>query len=151
MRMPPAIDQKLLREFAHLNRRRREEGITPLELLRWMDLTGRLEKAFPGRPAPTGGRTRVVVAFESRRELRQAIMVNLRPIGLFVPTPFAAEPGTRFELCVSLADVGESADGPVVVVSNNVGPEFSTRSLGMGVRFEADDCPLRRLLERVYG
>jgi hypothetical protein len=93
----------------------------------------------------------VVVAFDTRRTLRQAIMVNLRPIGLFVPTPFAAAPGTRFDLSVTIEETNDTADGPVVVVSNNVGPEFSTRSLGMGVRFEADDCPLRRLLSKVHG
>jgi hypothetical protein len=149
--MPGPVDQKLLREFAQLNRRRREAGITPLELLRWLDLRERLEKAFPGRPPPGGGQTRVVVAFDTRRTLRQSIMVNLRPIGLFVPTPFAAAPGTRFQLSVTIEETGDSADGPVVVVSNNLGPEFSTRSLGMGVRFEADDCALRRLLTRVHG
>jgi hypothetical protein len=149
--MAAPIDQRLLREFAHLNRRRREEGISPLELLRWLDLRGRLEKAFPGRPPPDGGRTLVVVAFDARRTLRQSIMVNLRPIGLFVPTPFAAPPGTRFDLSVSIEETGDSGDGPVAVVSNNLGPEFSTRSLGMGVRIEAESCSLRRMLEKVYG
>jgi hypothetical protein len=149
--MPGPVDQKLLREFAQLNQRRRGDGITPLELLRWIDLRERLETAFPGRPAPAGGRTRVVVAFDTRRALRQAIMVNVRPVGLFVPTPFAAVPGTRFELSVRIEETGDCADGPVVVVSNNLGPDFSTRSLGMGVRFEADDCPLRRLVSKLHG
>ncbi len=77
-------------------------------------------------------------------------MANLRPIGLFVPTPFAAEPGTKFELRVTVGETGESYAGPVVVASNNVGPGFSTQSLGMGVRFTTADCALRQALEALY-
>ena len=77
-------------------------------------------------------------------------MANVRPIGLFVPTPFAAEPGTKFELRVTVEETGDAYDSPVVVVSNNVGPGFSTQSLGMGVRFATGDCALRRALEVLY-
>ena len=142
--------QKLLREFARLNRRRKDSGITPLELQRWLDLRSKLEKEFPGRPPPGGGTTHVVVGFESRHALRRAIMANLRPIGLFVPTPFAAEPGTKFELTVTVEETGESFTGPGIVASNNLGPGFSTQSLGMGVRFASEDCALRRALEVLY-
>ena len=142
--------QKLLREFARLNRRRKDSGITPLELQRWLDLRSKLEKEFPGRPPPGGGTTHVVVGFESRHALRRAIMANLRPIGLFVPTPFAAEPGTNFGLTVTVEGTGERFAGPVIVASNNVGPGFSTQSLGMGVRFASEDCALRRALEALY-
>lgn len=145
-----ASPQELLREFARLNRRRKGDGITPLELLRWLDLRRQLEKQFPGRPPPDGGRTRVVVEFESREALRRSIMVNVRPIGLFVPTAFAAEPGTRFELRVLVVDSGDVYDSPVVVVSNNVGPDFSTRDLGMGLRFASERCPLRTALEQLH-
>ncbi len=142
--------QDLLREFAQLNRRRKESGITPLELQRWLDLRRKLEKQFPGRPPPGGGRTRVLVEFETRRALRRAIMAKLRPIGLFVPTPFAAEPGTKFELRVTVEETGDVYDSPVVVISSNVGPDLSTQSLGMGVRFARADCALRRALVALY-
>jgi hypothetical protein len=36
-------------------------------------------------------------------------------------------------------------------VSNNVGPGFSTANLGMGMKFVENDCPLRRLLDRLCG
>lgn len=143
--------QDLLREFARLNRLRKEEGVTPLQLQRWLDLRRQLEKAFPGRPAPSaGGPVRVRVAFESRRELLRAVMVEIRPIGLFLPTPFTCDPGTRFELCVELEEAGERYESPVVVVSNNVGPGFSTEALGMGVRFDAPESSLRKALETLY-
>ena len=143
--------QDLLREFARLNRLRKDEGVTPLELQRWLDLRQKLEKAFPGRPPPGGGPIRVRVEFETRRNLAQSIMAEVRPIGLFLPTPFTCDPGTHFDLRVVVAETGDSYDGPVVVVSNNVGPGYSTQSLGMGVRFDAADCALRRALDELYG
>lgn len=142
--------QALLREFARLDQRRKDSGVTPLELQRWLDLRQKLEKAFPGRPPPGGGTTRVRVEFETRRSLCQAIMAEVRPIGLFLPTPFTCEPGTRFELRVSVGETGERFDGPVVVVSNNLGPGFSTEALGMGVRFDSPDCSLHRALEALF-
>ncbi len=45
---------------------------------------------------------------------------------------------------------GEQCAGPVVVVSNNVGPDFSTRDLGMGVRFDSGNSPLREALEALF-
>ena len=148
-RNPPSV-QDLLREFAQLNGRRKGSGITPLEFQRWLDLRSKLEKAFPGRPPPDGGRTRVLVEFESRVALSQSIMANVRPIGLFVPTPFAAEPGTKFELRVQIVETSETYDSPVVVVSNNVGPEFSTQNLGMGVRFTTSRGELHQVLDELW-
>jgi hypothetical protein len=142
--------QDLLREFARLNARRKDAGVTPLELQRWLDLRQKLEKAFPGRPPPGGGVTRVRVEFETRRRLSQAIMAEVRPIGLFLPTPFTCDPGTRFDLRVFVEETGDSYQGPVVVVSNNVGPGYSTGALGMGVRFDAPDCSLRRALDELF-
>ena len=41
--------QDLLREFARLNRLRRDAGVTPLEFQRWLDLRQKLEKD-PAKP-----------------------------------------------------------------------------------------------------
>ncbi len=147
---PPSV-QDLLREFAQLNGRRKGAGITPLEYQRWLDLRGKLEKAFPGRPPPDGGKTHVLVDFETRAALARSIMANVRPIGLFVPTPFAAEPGTKFQLRVQIHETDERYEAPVVVVSNNVGPDYSTRDLGMGVRFTDSGGELRRVLNELWG
>ena len=78
-------------------------------------------------------------------------MANVRPIGLFVSTPFAAEAGTRFDLHVLVKATGDEFESPVVVVSNNVGPDFSTADLGMGLRFNAPASTLRAALEDLYG
>ena len=142
----------LLREYAQLNRRRKDDGITPLEFQRWLDLRKRLERAFPDKPAlGLGGDTRICVEFASLVALAKAVMMNLRPVGLFVPTPFAPEEGPRFELRVTVRDTREVFDSPVVVVFQNVGPEFSTTALGMGVRFTRSMCPLRARLEELCG
>ena len=143
--------QTLLREFARLNRQRKSEGLTTLELQRWLDLCAKLEKAFPGRPPPTAGRLWVRVEFETPAALRRAIMAELRPIGLFLPTAFTCEPGTRFDLRVRVEQTGEVYESPVVVASNNVGPGFSTDALGMGVRFDAPESSLRTALEELFG
>jgi len=140
----------LLREYAQLNRRRKGDGITPLEFQRWLDLCKRLERAFPGKPAlGIGGNTRICFEFASPVAMKEAVMMNLRPVGLFVSTPFAFEEGTRFELRVTVEETREVFDSPVVVVSQNVGPEFSTTALGMGVRFTRSMCPLRARLEEL--
>ena len=91
------------------------------------------------------------VDFEDDRELSRAVMMNVRPIGLFVNTPFAPEPGTKLELRVSVAETGDVFETSVTVVSNNVGPEFSTAALGMGLRFNDPDCPLGHHLARICG
>ena len=49
-----------------------------------------------------------------------------------------------------MKETGDEYVGPVKVVSNNVGPDFSTRDLGMGVRFDSPECPLRAALEALY-
>ena len=39
----------------------------------------------------------------------------------------------------------------MIVVSNNVGPEFSTQVLGMGLKFREKNCELRAVLGELCG
>lgn len=144
--------QDLLREFVALDRERRATGVTPLEYQRWMDLRQQLGRKFPDRP-PLGRRgiIRIRAEFPSRAALKDAVMLNLRPIGIFVGTPFAPEKGTSFELRVFVLETGERFDSDVEVVSNNVGPDFSTQNLGMGLRFVRSSCDLRNVLNELCG
>ena len=143
--------QDLLREYAQLNRKRKSDGVTPLQYLRWQDLKRKLEKAFPGRPVPgSDGKSRVTIEYASQRDLGANVMGNVRPIGLFVHTPFAPPAGERLELRVSLRDGSGQYDGSITVVSNNVGPGFSTSDMGMGVRLN-DQGSLYELLVRLRG
>jgi hypothetical protein len=147
-----AQPQDLLREYAHLNAKRSGEGVEPLEYLRWLDLGQRLAKAFPNHPPPgAAGPTRVVVEFKTRERIKEAVMFNVRPIGLFVNTPFAPDIGTQFELRVRLLETGEKFSSPVEVVSHNVGPDFSTHRLGMAVRFTTATSGLRSFLDALCG
>ena len=148
--MPEPQDR--LREVAALNRRRTGEGITPLEYQRWLDLSAKLRSDFPNHP-PLGGRgdTCIRVEFRDAADLRASTMQNVRPIGVYVNTPFAAEVGSTFLLVAIVKDTGVEFRSRVEVVSNNVGPGFSTANLGMGMRFREADCELRRVLDRLCG
>lgn len=144
--------QDLLREYALINRKRKDCGISPLEYQRWLDLRRQLERAFPDRPPlAAGGETRLRVEFSTLKKLADAVMWNVRPVGLFVHTPFAPDHGTRLVLILVIEETGETHETPVIVVSNNVGPEFSTTSLGMGLRFTSQASPLSARLEEVCG
>ena len=144
--------QDLLREYAHLNRKRKGCGVSALEYQRWLDLRRQLEQAFPDRPPlGTGGATRLRVEFATVKKLADAVMWNVRPVGLFVHTPFAPDNGTNLVLVLVVEETGETHETPVVVVSNNVGPDFSTADLGMGLRFASRDCGLSARLEELCG
>lgn len=139
--------QDLLREYAALNRLRANEGVTPLEYQRWAELRRQLQAAFPQRPPPgIDGEARLKVEFPSRDALKAAVMFNVRPIGIFVNTPFALKIGERVEVRVHLGET-EVVPGRMEVVSNNVGPDFSTAALGMGMRFLDETCALRALVD----
>ena len=142
--------QDILREVFALNKRRTTEGITPLEYQRWLDLSGKLRKEFPSHP-PLGGRgdTCIRVELEDEDALHNATMLNMLPIGIYVNTPFAAEVGTRLGLVVFIKSTAQEFRTRIEVVSTNIGPEFSTAHLGMGMKFVDRDCDLRRALNRL--
>lgn len=139
--------QQLLREYAFLNRKRKGEGVTPLEYQRWLAVREQLERTFPERPAPGGGGpVRMRLDYATAAVLVASVMWNVRPIGLFVHTPFAPEEGTELDARICVKETGEEFGGAAVVVSNNLGPGFSTDALGMGLRFTAAG-PRERLAE----
>ncbi len=142
--------QSTLREVVALNKRRTTKGITPLEYQRWLDLSAKLRNEFPDHP-PLGGRgeTLIRVDFPSLDRLHDAAMFNIRPIGIYLDTPFAADVGTKLGLVVFIRESSEEFRGRVEVVSNNVGPDFSTANLGMGMKFTEKNCALREVLDRL--
>ena len=148
--MPRAQD--VLREYVNLNKKRLGAGITPLEYQRWLDLGQQLEKAFPGHPTlGQRGETRMVVEFKDREHLKQAVMMNLRPVGLFVNTPFGPDRGTKLDLRVHVEATGEVFNSRVVAVSVDVGPGFSTAVHGIGLKFRDSNCELRAVLDELCG
>jgi hypothetical protein len=145
------LAQGLLREYAALKSKSSDPGLTPLEYQRWLDLRQQLDRQFPDRAArATRSGVRLRVTFKTLAHVRAGVMHEVRPVGVFVGTPFAATIGTCFELSLSIAQTGESFLGDVIVVSNNVGPGFSTRALGMGLRLRGAGGTLRELLDRLF-
>ncbi len=134
----------MMRELRKLERKRRDEGVTPLEYQRWHDLKDTLEANLAKHSrAPEGVErrkssriaTRLLVEFQNKGELREAVIHNVSDGGLFVSTPFAPAIGEEFILCIRVGGSSRAIDIPCVTVSNNVGDDFSTQNLGMGVKF----------------
>lgn len=138
----------LMREFGDLARKRVGVGVTPLEYQRYLDLKGRIGQKFAGKGAlGIGGGTsrgdglsltRLVVPYRNRAELISSIVDNIKPAGLLVCTPFAAEVGTRFLLKLSLEQEEEVAEVPAVVVTSisQGSHTLSTTSMGMSLKIE---------------
>lgn len=136
----------LMREFGGLERQRLGTGVTPLEFQRWFDLKGQIGRIFAksrARGLSATGRadgrirpTHLLISYKSRESLIDSIVSNIRPAGLFVPTPFAADVGTPFLLRVSLDQEGESADIPATVVTSITqgAHTISTLNMGMSVK-----------------
>jgi hypothetical protein len=144
--------QDILRKVVALNKRRAGEGLDPLEYQRWLDLSSKLRQEFPCHP-PLGGRkeTHIRIEFSDYDALLDATMFNIQPIGIYINTPFAADVGAKFGLNVFIKESQSSYRGGVEVVSNNIGPDFSTANLGMGMRFTERASELRSVLEKISG
>lgn len=67
-----------------------------------------------------------------------SIIENIQPADFLVPTPFAAEVGTRFLVRVMLEREGESAEFPASVVTSiaNGAHTLPTTNIGMSLKFE---------------
>ena len=57
--------------------------------------------------------------------------------------------GSRFRIVAAIKETGGEYPSWAEVVSNNVGPDYSTAHLGMGLRFTKASCELRTLLDEL--
>jgi uncharacterized protein (TIGR02266 family) len=145
----------LFREYMGLEKRRGDQGVTPPEFQRWLDLKRILGKHFqkgPDREQRQSPRveTRMRVEFKSAEHFRDATIKNLSRGGVFVATPFAAEVGTELILRIHIRATGEDLEVPGVVVSNNIADDQTTSNLGMGVRFGNLSDEQRASLDALY-
>lgn len=152
----------LMREFGSLARKRVGSGVTPLEYQRYLDLKRQIGQKFSktranGMPVAAGaerklGRTRLVVAYATRESLLESIIENIPPVGLLVPTPFAADVGTRFLLRISLDREGECAECPAVVVTSlsQEAHTLPTSGLGMGLKIEKTNAAQSAGLSKIF-
>ncbi len=105
-------------------------------------LHGQRVDPVPGREA-TGGQsnlTRLAVSYPNRAALVSCIIDNIKPAGIMVCTPFAADVGTHFLLRISLEHEKEAAEFPAVVVTSMTqgAPTLSTTSMGMGMSLKIE-------------
>jgi len=133
----------LFREYAHLDLKRMDGGLSIPELERWSTLKQRLDRVFKGMnrsgPDPRRSSRRVTThlncSFASTHEFDEAVITDLATGGVFVRTTSPLPVGAKLQLRIRLEDTGAEIEVEGVVVSNNIGPHFETHALGMGVRF----------------
>ena len=150
--------QEDFREFAHLDRKRTGDGVTPREYRRWLLLRHRLDKAFTAGP-PEGQNerrrslripTRMRVSYDALSGL-EGVVSNLSRSGCFIRTDLPAPVGTRLDLMLQ----GASPDGVLElhaeVVSVDVRHDGTTPGeRGMGLRFLELSAESRKQLDALY-
>jgi uncharacterized protein (TIGR02266 family) len=132
----------VFREYAHLDLRRIDQGLSVKELERWQLLKHALESEF-GRPRAHGSDrrsskrvvTRLNCSYASSHELRDAVITDLATGGVFIQTLCPLPVGSELKLRIRMKNSNSEIEVDGVVVSNNVGPHFEAGVRGMGVRF----------------
>jgi type IV pilus assembly protein PilZ len=152
----------LLREYGGLERKRVQDGVTPLEYQRWRDLEQKLaNQIFQGAEAKADERrkhvrvpTKLRVQYRTRENLKDAIVRNVSKGGLFINTPYPPAIGTTFVLIIQVDVTGDSVEVPCEVVTNNVinnpGASMKSEQLGMGVKFIGLGADQRRAVEHLF-
>jgi len=154
-----ADPNRLLREFARLQRKRTGEGLTVEDLERWDALTYRLNRHFePGLDAQMADRrrsprisSRLHCSFDSFGTFERALITNVSHGGVFIKTVSPLPIGTKLRICIRIAETEAQIELPGVVVSHNVGPSCDTREAGMGVAFRATDPEIVKQINKLYG
>jgi len=149
--------QEDFREFAHLDRKRTSDGITPAEYRRWLQLRLRLDGAFSSGP-PQGSAerrrslrlpTRLRVAYDVETGL-EGLVTNLSRTGCFVRAELPAAIGTRLTLLLRVASLGETLELDAEVISIDVSRDGRVHERGMGLRFLEMPPDSRKQLDELY-
>lgn len=143
----------LLRECKLLDRKRVKGELTPAEHARWIQLHERLSAALrPGHEKRASARVAVKlnVSFETPEAFQEATIQNMSRGGVFVTTSHPAALGTKLELSVVIQSTGIRVELPCVVVSQNVGRDFSVGSAGMGLKFAELGEEQRKAVDEIY-
>jgi uncharacterized protein (TIGR02266 family) len=150
----------MLREYARLEKKRGAEGLSLRELQRWNVLDDALRKEFKKEgadAAPDERRTSRRVAtllsvhFQSLGEARHSLMTNFSKGGVFIYTETPAAIGTRVELKIRIDESNSEIVVPAEVVTQNMAPDMSSTSKGMGLRFLDMDEKTRKMVNALYG
>ena len=150
--------QQDFREFAHLDRKRTGDGVTPREYRRWLLLRHRLDKVFTsGPPAGQSERrtslrvpTRLMVSYDALSGL-DGVLTNLSRTGCFIRADLPAPVGTRLDLMLNGEDLPEVLELQAEVVSIDVRQDGSTLGeRGMGLRFLQLSADTQKKLDSIY-
>jgi len=133
----------LLRAYLALDKRRKDGGLSPIELVRWSQLKATLNRHFQPDVKEQHAQHResvrvplsLNVSFESRGEIRKCMMKNLSAGGIFVATESPLPIGTPFNVRIRIERTGEEIELPGEVVSVGASADLSHEEHGMGVRF----------------
>jgi uncharacterized protein (TIGR02266 family) len=146
------------REYARLDRQRRESGLSIQELQRWQALKRFLSIHFaPDHPEKVDDLrdsvrvpTRLEVSFAADREVARCIMTNVSRGGVFVQTEHPLELKTVFTLVIHVESPRREIAVPVEVVSVGIGPAFARDKRGMGLRFLEMTPEVEKQLRELY-
>ena len=145
------------RAFVFLDRKQAREGLSPVELQRWMALKRELSRELSGdaddrrvnQRASLRVPAKLRVSFASLGELGQALITNLSRGGVFVATDQLLEIGSRVLLRLHVDDPGRDVEVQAEVVSQNLGPRGDSRR-GIGLRFVDAEPAVRKELDALY-
>jgi uncharacterized protein (TIGR02266 family) len=147
-----------LRDFMALDQRRRADGLSPADMVRWSQLKGTLHRHFEPdveeQHAQSRDSVRVPISlnvkFESRGEVRECLMTNLSAGGLFVATESPLPTGTPLNVRIRVERTGEEIELPGEVVSVEVSANLAEEERGMGIRFVNLDEAQREQVAELY-
>jgi Tfp pilus assembly protein PilZ len=147
----------IFREYMTLERRR-ESGLSPADLRRWLELRNRLESVF-GNLEPPGGRQRratprvptcLEVGFENLRQLGSVLISNMSRGGIFVAMDEPPPIGTELKLRIRVASPAREIVLCGEVASLHVGPGFEVGKRGMGIRFKNLSADEQAMVDELY-
>ncbi len=148
----------VFREYMRLQRMHADVGLTPVEFARWMQLKRALGRHFS--PDLSDDRldergsvrvpTRLRIYFSTVNELGRCLMTNLSRGGLFVATATPCEIGTRIQLRIEIAEIGETVEVLREVISVGGGASLRDEESGMGVLFRDLDDAQRKAIDDLY-
>ncbi len=148
----------LLRAYMALDKRRKADGLSPADIVRWSQLKGALHRHFEPdveeQHAQSRASVRVPLAlnvsFESRGEVRKCLMKNLSAGGLFVAIESPLPIGTPFNVRIWIERTGEEIELPGKVVSVGASADLAEEERGMGIRFVNLDEAQREQVAQLY-
>ena len=94
--------------------------------------------------------TRLRIYFSTVNELGRCLMTNLSRGGLFVATATPCEIGTRIQLRIEIAEIGETVEVLGEVISVGGGASLRDEESGIGVLFRDLDDAQRKAIDDLY-